>query len=240
VSYSDTAFTKDNLDFYLRELAKEFRRLNGKVMPAEIILIGGASVVANYGFRDLTYDIDALITASSVMKDAIKNTGEKLNLPTGWLNTDFVKTRSYSSELYRFSINYKTFSNILIVRTIASEYLIAMKLMSGRQYKYDLSDVVGILLEHQKRNAPITLAQIDKAFTDLYGSWTDAPKVSAEFLNDIFIDANYEQLYQKYRNEEKLARKALIYFQEQYHDIKTEGNIQDILAKLKKISNQEK
>lgn len=240
MSYSDTPFTKSNLDLCLRELAKEFRRLNGKAIPGEIILIGGASVIANYGFRDLTYDIDALITASSAMSDAIKSTGEKLNLPTGWLNADFVKTRSYSSELYRFSVYYRTFSNILTVRTIASEYLIAMKLMSGRQYKYDLSDVVGILLEHQKRNDPITLAQINNAFTDLYGSWEAAPKVSVEFLNDIFIDANYEELYQKYRNEEKLARKALIYFQEQYRDIKTEGNIQNILAKLKKISNHEK
>ena len=146
MSYSNTPFTKSNLDFCLRELAKEFRRLNDKVIPGEIILIGGASVIANYGFRDLTYDIDALITTSSAMSDAIRNTGDKLNLPTGWLNTDFVKTRSYSSELCRFSINYRTFSNILTVRTIASEYLIAMKLMSGRQYKYDLSDVVGICL----------------------------------------------------------------------------------------------
>lgn len=29
-------FTKENLDMYLKELAKEFRKLNGKTMPAEI------------------------------------------------------------------------------------------------------------------------------------------------------------------------------------------------------------
>ena len=44
-------FTKQNLDTYLKELAKEFRKLNGKDMPAEIILIGGAAILANYGFR---------------------------------------------------------------------------------------------------------------------------------------------------------------------------------------------
>lgn len=37
-------FTKENLDQYLKELAKEFRKINGKNMPADIILIGGASV----------------------------------------------------------------------------------------------------------------------------------------------------------------------------------------------------
>ena len=53
----DKPFTKENLDLYLKELAKEFRRQNGKNMPAEIILIGGASVVINYGFREMTYDM---------------------------------------------------------------------------------------------------------------------------------------------------------------------------------------
>lgn len=46
------AFTKDNLDIYLKELSREFRKLNGKQMPAEIILVGGASILINYGFRD--------------------------------------------------------------------------------------------------------------------------------------------------------------------------------------------
>jgi len=52
----DTPFTRDNLDFYLKELAKVFRRLNGSRMTAEIILVGGASILANYSFRDMTYD----------------------------------------------------------------------------------------------------------------------------------------------------------------------------------------
>ena len=42
-SDSKNVFTKENLDTYLKELAKEFRKINGKSMPAEIILIGGAA-----------------------------------------------------------------------------------------------------------------------------------------------------------------------------------------------------
>ena len=42
-------------------------------MPAEITLIGGASILVNYGFRASTYDVDALIQASSAMKDAINS-----------------------------------------------------------------------------------------------------------------------------------------------------------------------
>lgn len=48
---SDIPFTRDNLDGYLKELSKEFRKINGNRLPAEIILIGGASILLNYGFR---------------------------------------------------------------------------------------------------------------------------------------------------------------------------------------------
>lgn len=67
----DKPFTKDNIDSYLKELAKEFQKRNGNRIPAEIILIGGASILINYGFREMTYDIDAIIQSSGAMKDAI-------------------------------------------------------------------------------------------------------------------------------------------------------------------------
>ena len=38
-----TVFKKENLDQCLKELAKEYKRLVGKQMPAEIILVGGAA-----------------------------------------------------------------------------------------------------------------------------------------------------------------------------------------------------
>ena len=138
-------------------------------MPAELILIGGASVLINYGFRNMTTDIDALIRAASSMKDAINRVGARFGLPTGWLNADFENTDSYTPKLDEFSVYYRTYSNVLKIRTVAAEYLIAMKLRSGRQYKSDLSDVLGILAEHEKRGTPITMEQIRKAVTDLYG-----------------------------------------------------------------------
>lgn len=39
--------------------------------PAEIVLVGDAAILVNYGFREMTYDIDAVITASSAMKGAV-------------------------------------------------------------------------------------------------------------------------------------------------------------------------
>ena len=49
-SKDQIVFTKDNIDTYLKALAKEYRRLGGRSLPAEIVLIGGASVLINYGF----------------------------------------------------------------------------------------------------------------------------------------------------------------------------------------------
>lgn len=106
---NEAVFTKENLDTYLKELAKAFRKRNGTAMPAEIILVGGAAVLANYGFRAMTTDIDAIIHAASSMKDAINEVGNRHDLPAGWLNTEFVQTGSFSPKLAEYSVYYRHF-----------------------------------------------------------------------------------------------------------------------------------
>ncbi len=39
--------------------------------------------IANYGFREMTYDIDAVITASSARMEAVNAVGDRLSLPNG-------------------------------------------------------------------------------------------------------------------------------------------------------------
>ena len=193
------AFNKNNLETYLKELAKLFRKQNGKGATAEIVLVGGAAILVNYGFRDMTTDIDAVIHASSSMKDAINQIGDQYNLPNGWLNADFVRTTSYTSKLDEFSKHYKTFSGVLQVRSISAEYLIAMKLKSGRKYKNDLSDIVGILAEHEKRGQPITWDSIDLAVHQLCQGWTALQKIPF-FIQNIFKTGNYIELFEQPRN----------------------------------------
>ena len=96
MSESGYAFTKDNIDQYLKELSKEYRKQAEKNVPAELTLIGGAAILVNYGFRNATTDIDALINASSAMKEAINCIGDRFGLPNGWLNADFKNTDSFS------------------------------------------------------------------------------------------------------------------------------------------------
>lgn len=229
----DTPFTKENLDTFLSKLAREFRKLNGTSMPAEIILIGGAAILINYGFRDMTYDIDAIIHASSSMKDAINKVGDELGLPNGWLNSDFMKTTSYSSKLSQYSVYYKRFGYVLEVRTISREYLIAMKLMSGRQYKNDISDVIGILLEEQERGQVLTLEKIKTAVCNLYGNWDNLPQHSREIITEIMKSGQLDILFKQYRSMETASKEALISFNSTYPGAANIDNINDIIQNLK-------
>lgn len=226
-------FNKENIDIYLKELAKEYKKEIGKNMPAEIILIGGASVLVNYGFRDMTTDIDALIRAASVMRDIINRIGDRYQLPNGWLNQDFIQTESYSPELIRFSKFYKTYSGVLTIRTIAAEYLIAMKLRSGRQYKSDLSDVLGILAEHEKRDEPITLERIQQAVIDLYGSWDALSETSRSFISNAMDDGRFSELYAQTIVGEKESKELLLGFEQEYPGVTKETNLESILAQLR-------
>jgi len=206
---AENAFTKESLNAFLKELGKEYRKRSGKNMPAEIVLVGGAAILARYGFREMTNDIDALVFASSAMKEAINAVGDRLGLPNNWLNTDFSKTKSFSEKLLEVSVYYRTFSNILTIRTVSAEYLIAMKLMSGREYKFDLSDIAGILLEHERSGKTISLEAIDKAVIKLYGSWQTIPEVSQQLLEDAFKSGAYEKVYNEMRKSEIESKKSL-------------------------------
>ena len=125
--------------------------------------------------------------------------GDRLGLPFGWLNTDFINTASYTPRLVRFSKYYKTFSNILQVRTISEEYLVAMKLMAGRQYKNDLSDVVGIIIEQEKKGEAISLEVVKKAVEDLYDEYERIPENSRKFIEAIYKQEDLEAFYKQCR-----------------------------------------
>ena len=230
----DRAFTKEVLDQYLKELAKEYRRINGKSMPAEIILIGGASAIMNYGFREMTYDTDALIHAASSMKEAINTVGDRNGLPNGWMNDDFRKTRSYTDKIIQYSKYYRTFYGVLEVRSVVGEYLVAMKLRSGRKYKFDRSDVIGILWEHKRNGTSLTLEKIKNAIEVLYGSYDVIDEDVKQFIERAVQDGNYESMYKRIRQAESENREILLEYQEEKPDTITEDNVNDIISALKK------
>lgn len=231
---SDKPFRKEDLDLYLKELAKEFRKQNGKAIPAEITLIGGASILINYGFREMTYDMDAIMDAASSIRDAITIVGDRYNLPHGWINDGFMKTDSYTSRIVQYSRYYCTYSNIMTIRTVTSEYLVAMKLRSGRQYKFDLSDIIGILWEQEKKGDPLSLERIKTAVEDLYGSYDVLSEDMKQFVEKAIIDGKYEETFSRVRRAEAENKENLLEYQEQKPGTINGDNINDIIAALRR------
>lgn len=237
MSYNDKEFTKENIRDYLKELAKEYRKLSGKHVPAEIILVGGAAVLVRYGFRDMTNDVDAIVHASSVMKDAARRVGDAHGLPDGWFNSDFLHTASATDKLLQYSEYYATFANVVTVRVVSAEYLIAMKLRAGRRYKNDLSDIIGILAEHRETGKPISEARIHNAVSVLYGSWDVLPETSRAFFADLMNADDLTQIYEQIRSTELYAGERLRKLDKENPGLIGTDSIQNIIDRLLKQAN---
>jgi hypothetical protein len=228
------------MDSILKDLAKEFRHRNGKDTNAEIILVGGAAIIAQYGFRESTQDIDAIIHASSSMKEAASFVGDKYGLAYGWLNSDFIHTASYTEKLEQYSKHYRTYSNIVEFRVIPGKYLVAMKLMSGRPYKHDLSDVAHIMEEQKNRGEPFSKEDIVRAITDLYGSMDVLPENSIRYLDNILAAEDLHTFTEKQQEQELEARNLLHDFEEHYSGVLKEDNLMDILSAIRNQEQQKK
>ena len=166
-------------------------------------------------------------------------TGDKFGLPNGWLNTDFMRTKTFSPKLIEHSVYYKTFSNVLTIRTITAEYMIAMKLMAGRKYKNDLSDVIGILKWHKDHDTPLSIEQIKAAVEILYGSWSALPPFSIDFIEQAMAKENFSEAFQKIRNSETENKAVLQNFESNYPGVLSENNLDEILRRARqKIQDQ--
>ena len=212
--FVDYGINRNNLDEILRALGKQFRKLNGKKTPAEIVLVGGAAIIANYGFREATNDIDAIICASSALQDAAALIEDDFGLEHNWLNSDFRRTDSYSTKLVQHSKYYRTFSNILQVRIVDAEYLVAMKLVAGREEKNDLKDIIGIVAEEIEKGNPITYEKVDAAMNELYDGWENVnPKMISFFEAVLSVEEPFE-LYEEMKLGEAQQKVKLLDFED--------------------------
>ena len=202
--------TKEVIDTCLSDLGKLIKKhSNGQNVYCELIVVGGASILLNYGFRLSTVDIDCSDEYKVLMNDLISLIADKYRLPSNWINTNFVNTKSYSPKLARCSTHYKTFGNgVLEVRTIRGVYLLAMKIVSARKYKNDYSDMFGIIQEINK-NSDLTMEMVDSAIIELYDSIDVADKDAYRFVKSI-IDSpdiySYEELRKKESSNFEIAK----------------------------------
>ena len=108
-----------------------------------------------------------------------------------------------------------------------------MKLVSGRQYKKDLSDIIGILREQQHIGKPLDYEMIVHAVIRMYGSWDRVSDFSKEFLMKALETSNLEQLYKTIFDEENEAHDAVVEFDKKYPKKLNGDNVNDIIAAAK-------
>ena len=107
-----------------------------------------------------------------------------------------------------------------------------MKLMAYRSYKHDISDIIGILIEHQQLGRPLTFDMIHRAVNDLYGGWHTLPDGAQERLQTILGSSDLASLYHAFSKGEETAREALMIFEQRYPHTLQEDNLQDVLSHL--------
>lgn len=228
--------SSDSIDGILNNLSKNIKKTLGRQANVEIVIVGGGSILLNYGFRESTTDLNVFVRGRQSIKEAIHRTADEVGLPADWMNTDFSQTSSYSPKLLQYSRFYRTFNQVLSVRTIADEYLIAMKLASFREYKCDKSDIVGIL--QARHDNPITLERIEKAVIDLYGSIDYISNEAYEYVREVISAKLSAAFYKDVRNEELSNKQLLQEFEEEYQDVLTEDNLSEILTKLQESQDE--
>ena len=222
--------TKDSIDMYFSQLAKELKKEFGRNANIELVVVGGAAVMLNYDFREATKDIDALVAARSSIKNAVNRIGDKFGLQNGWINSDFRNTKSYSPQLIQCSKYHRTYNQVLTVRTIDAEYLIAMKLASFREYKNDRSDVAGIL--SSEKGKEINFDRITQAVDKLYGGWENMPEGAEDFAKDC-IQHRSKELYENLKSIKLDNKEILVSFEQKYDNVLNESNLSDILQNIK-------
>ncbi len=142
---------------------------------------------------------------------------------------------SYTEKIRQYSRHYKLFANILEARMISSENDVAMKLASLRPYKYDMSDVVGII-----KSEKINRHSVENAVVDSYGGFNNLshPDEAKKLRDSIFTVHNLDELYDSTRTSESDNRVILKDIVDNYPKLIDEGNLASVLeaAKRKKDS----
>lgn len=233
----DMGITREKAFEILKSFANEIRKTNRHHPPMEIIVVGGGSILLNYQFRESTHDFDVLVRSDSDIKETVYKVAEQYNLPDNWMNTDFKKTNSFSNKLRDVSEHRASYNNgRLEIRTVKDEYLIAMKMVSAREYRNDISDIAGIIQASKAENNDIPFDIIKNAVEYLYGSSPQIKDHIWQAVEDFTkMDAiKLAEVYCSIRSEEKALSVKLTDIDHKYPGMIKEENLQEVINGIKK------
>lgn len=171
------AITRENIEDLLFQFAKRLKKQYGRKFKAELVLVGGAAILTKHHFRQMTIDIDVATSEISSYKDIVRQMADEYNLPDDWLNSDFIRTESYSPKLIQYSKFYHEYAQVLKVYTVDDLCLICMKLKSFRYNGNDISDLDNLL--NQKK---YSFEEIVQRMNDLYDNGLDIRPEAEKYL----------------------------------------------------------
>lgn len=233
-----TLITKENAYSILKSFAKEYKKRNRSQVPTEIIIVGGGSILLNYGFREYTQDFDILAQSMEMIKSVSYQIADQYNLPNEWMNMDFVHTTSYSTKLREVSKHFCSFNNgTLEFRTVNAEYLIAMKMVSAREYRNDMSDIVGILIFLKSDVKDFSMDRIDTAIKYLYDNQEEIIKGEVYDKVKEYVKCSVSELREEYKiltQTERETREKLVFVNGAYPGVVTEESINNVIAGLRR------
>ena len=229
---SEKKITRENALTIIKKFAKEYRKELGKA-PGEIIIVGGGSIMLNYKFREATQDFDVILRTASGISDVITRFADENDLPRDWMNSDFIKTASYSAKLAEISKHFCSLNNnTLEIRTVSGKYLIAMKIRAHREYRNDISDVAGILIEEREKGNNISFPDVNDAYVFLYEEAIDS---NVEKVVRELFDKDTDELKKIYA-EQNEAEASIGTKVESYIDDGADINtrsVDDVIARIK-------
>lgn len=167
----------DNIDYLIGCLNEVLiKKYQAKLQHFKILVVGGSALALKYNYRS-TVDIDADIKFQSEITSSIHEVARINNIPTDWINQDFVKSESYSRRLWEHAIPYKTigFIDVFVVSDLDQ---LCMKLVSGRAK--DKKDA--LFLSTNVIQQGITFSDLTNEFKFLYGDYI---KPNSRFLSAV-------------------------------------------------------
>ena len=102
----------------------------------------------------------------------------------------------------------------------------------------DLSDIVGIFVEQEERNEPLTFDVIQKAIINLYDSYEKIPEASRTFIEAVYKKEDLRAFYNQCRELEQENKDVLAGFKEDYPGVLNGDNLSDILKAAKEKNNK--
>lgn len=134
---------KTNMDIYLNALNTYIYQTFGNI-SIDILVSGGSALIIGHNFRQCTEDIDTYIQSNVDLSKCIEAVSRDYSIPDDWMNSDFVKSPSFSTKLTHKAEFIKSYG-CLNVYKVCDLDLICMKLVAFREK--DIADLQNLILD---------------------------------------------------------------------------------------------